>query len=264
MEEKKQPELRPGYWAVIPAEIRYDDRIPPNAKILYAEISSLTGATGYCWADDAYFAKLYRMSERTIRSLIKALADQGYIRIEREAGQHNTTAARRIYAGLNPLAPGSSLEKICQTESAVRKKLSGSLEETFQTEPGHIIKEQEILTRVREQSEKSLQAPVWKPERFDAFWSYYRKIPGEGGRNRNENRQAAMRAWDRLQPDDALIDTIAAALLRQRKTPEWTRGVGIPMAATYLNQRRWEDAPEETEAETPGAPYEGRRDIEWI
>lgn len=261
MDEKKQPELRPGYWAVIPAEIRYDDRIAPNAKILYAEISSLTGATGYCWADDAYFAKLYRMSERTIRSLIKALADHGYIRIEREAGQHNVTSARRIYAGVNPLAAGSSLEKICQTESAVRKKLSGSLEETFQTEPGHIIKEQEILTRVRDRSEKSLQAPDWKPERFAAFWNYYRKIPGEDGRNRNENRQAAMRAWDRLQPDDALIDTIAKALLRQRTTPEWTRGVGIPMAATYLNQRRWEDAPEAAEAEPPA---EGRRDLAWI
>jgi len=27
-------------------------------------------------------------------------------------------------------------------------------------------------------------------------------------------------------------------------TDSWQRGVGIPYAATYLNQRRWEDDPE--------------------
>lgn len=138
--DKGQKTVQPSYWAVIPAEIRYDDQIPANAKVLYAEISSLTYETGYCWADDAYFAARYRMSERTIRSLIKALADQGYIRIERDAGEHNATNERRIYAGLNPL--GGSLEKNCQTERPVRKKLSGSSEKTFQTN----IIYQEILT----------------------------------------------------------------------------------------------------------------------
>ena len=133
MNDEKIP-AQPGYWAILPAGIRYDDRIPANAKLLYAEISSLTGKTGYCFADDAYFAELYRMTERTIRSLLKALAENGYIRIERDAGEHNATKERRIYAGLNPLAGApSSLENIFQTGSAVRKKFSGSLEKTFQT-----------------------------------------------------------------------------------------------------------------------------------
>lgn len=142
MNDEKLP-AQPGYWAILPAGIRYDDRIPANAKLLYAEISSLTGKTGYCFADDAYFAGLYQMTERTIRSLLKALAENGYIRIEREAGEHNATVERRIYAGLNPLAgASSSLENIFQTAGPVRKKFSGSSEKTFQT---HIIY-QEILT----------------------------------------------------------------------------------------------------------------------
>lgn len=143
MNDDKLPE-RPGYWAILPAGIRYDDRIPANAKLLYAEISSLTGATGYCFADDAYFAGLYQMTERTIRSLLKALAENGYIRIEREAGEHNATVERRIYAGLNPLAGApASLEKTFQTGAPVWKKFSGSSEKTFQTD--NIIY-QEILT----------------------------------------------------------------------------------------------------------------------
>lgn len=142
MNDEKLP-AQPGYWAILPAGIRYDDRIPANAKLLYAEISSLTGETGYCFASDAYFAGLYQMTERTIRSLLKALAENGYIRIEREAGEHNATRERRIYAGLNPLAGvSSSLEKTFQTGGPVRKKFSGSSEKNFQTD----IIYQEILS----------------------------------------------------------------------------------------------------------------------
>lgn len=74
--------------------------------------------------------------------------------------------------------------------------------------------------------------PAWKPERFAAFWKYY---------PRGEKPRAAAAAWDKLKPDDALIDDIARALKRQMASEEWQRGVGIPYAATYLNQRRWED-----------------------
>lgn len=89
---------------------------------------------------------------------------------------------------------------------------------------------------------------LWKPERFAAFWQYY---------PRGESKQAAIAAWDKLRPDDALIDDIARALKRQMASEEWQRGVGIPYAATYINQRRWEDephAPAEQPAEGGGLP----------
>jgi hypothetical protein len=75
-------------------------------------------------------------------------------------------------------------------------------------------------------------APSWMPERFEGFWKFY---------PRGEAKQSAMDAWDKLKPDDALIATIGRALVRQKATEEWKRGVGIPYASTYLNQRRWED-----------------------
>ena len=75
----------------------------------------------------------------------------------------------------------------------------------------------------------------WKPERFEAFWTYYRTYV------RNEDRQAAIRAWDKLRPDDALIARIGRALEIQIKSPEWIKGVGRPYASTYLNNARWED-----------------------
>lgn len=105
MEDNKarQPPRR-GYWAVIPAPVRYDDRIPASSKVLYAEISALCEETGYCWADNSYFAEIYQMTERSIRRQLASLAECGYIRIEETRGDHNTLEERRIYAGLNPLA----------------------------------------------------------------------------------------------------------------------------------------------------------------
>ena len=89
---------KPGYWAVIPATVRYDEGIPPNAKLLYAEISALTGSDGYCWATNEYFQKNFGLSERTIRNLLESLRDAGYIRIE-----NGDSKKRKIYAGINPL-----------------------------------------------------------------------------------------------------------------------------------------------------------------
>lgn len=52
----------------------------------------------------------------------------------------------------------------------------------------------------------------------------------------------AVRAWDKLKPDDALIETIGRALQVLKVTPAWRDGVGIPYASTFLNGCRWEDA----------------------
>lgn len=38
---------KPSYWAVLPACVRYDASLPPNAKLLYAEISALCDDVGY-------------------------------------------------------------------------------------------------------------------------------------------------------------------------------------------------------------------------
>ena len=81
--------------------------------------------------------------------------------------------------------------------------------------------------------QRSKTTPTWKPERFEGFWAYY---------PRGENRMGAVRAWDKLKPDDALIETIGRALQVLKASPAWRDGVGIPYASTFLNGRRWEDA----------------------
>lgn len=79
--------------------------------------------------------------------------------------------------------------------------------------------------------------PTWKPERFAAFWDFYR------ANCRGENKQAAIKAWDKLQPDDTLIAQMGMSLKEQIRSPDWQKGIGVPYASTWLNNRRWEDTP---------------------
>lgn len=72
-------ESKKSYYAVIPANVRYDESLPPNAKLLYGEITALCNTEGYCWASNKYFAELYGVSISSIKRWIKALVDRGYI-----------------------------------------------------------------------------------------------------------------------------------------------------------------------------------------
>lgn len=73
-------EEKPNYYAILPANVRYDNELKDKAKILYAEICALSNKEGYCSASNKYFAELYNVSTRTITELIRDLVDREYIK----------------------------------------------------------------------------------------------------------------------------------------------------------------------------------------
>ena len=70
----------PNFYAIIPANVRYDKELSANAKLLYGEITSLCNKEGYCWATNSYFAELYNVSNKSISLWIKQLVQKGYIK----------------------------------------------------------------------------------------------------------------------------------------------------------------------------------------
>lgn len=72
----------PNYYAIIPADVRYDKDLIPNAKLLYGEITALCNAKGYCWASTEYFAKLYDVNRVSIQRWLRSLEENGYIHRE--------------------------------------------------------------------------------------------------------------------------------------------------------------------------------------
>ena len=74
------------------------------------------------------------------------------------------------------------------------------------------------------------------PDGFDAFWQAY---------PRHDAKQDALKAWRQVEPDKTTMARMLEALNWQRTQPGWLKDSGrfIPLAATWLRGRRWEDEP---------------------
>jgi hypothetical protein len=69
---------------------------------------------------------------------------------------------------------------------------------------------------------------------FDTFWNQYPKKQG---------KDAARKAWGKLNPDHTLNTIILTRLEQQKASEQWQRENGkyIPHASTWLNGKRWDD-----------------------
>ena len=72
-------EEKPNYYAIIPADVRYDPKLTSTEKLLYGEITSLTQKIGECWASNKYFANLYDVEPQSISRMIKHLTEREHI-----------------------------------------------------------------------------------------------------------------------------------------------------------------------------------------
>lgn len=102
--------MNPGYFAILPASVRYDNRLSASEKLMFSEITALAGRDGYAYAKNKYFAELYGVDERTIRRWIAKLADMKYVSVSMVKKANGADDFRRIVPLLDPdknvLPPG--------------------------------------------------------------------------------------------------------------------------------------------------------------
>ena len=228
MDEKAR---KPAFYAILTPEIRYAADLTPNEKLLMAEISAMTDTTGYCWASNAYFARLFGISDRTVIRSIHRLEAKGAITTELIRGEKGNIEERRIRL------PGAS-EKV---QGGTDKMSGGGTDKNVRRGTDKNVttpKENNINNNNTPHSPPRGAVcrkanPDYCPERFAKLWAWY---PHE----KRGNKQRAIRAWDALQPSDRMVGIIGRALMRQSKTDEWQRGIGIPHLSTWLNGCSWE------------------------
>lgn len=141
--------VRPSYYAVIPSDVRYDQSIPANAKLLYGEISALIGAEGYCYASNEYFADLYQMTHETIARLLTKLEQAGHIRRVVERDQAGQIVARKLYLKVS-MPDGWGIDKKINTP---RQKNQEGIDQKVKDTNLSITKKE------KDKKEKSKQKP---------------------------------------------------------------------------------------------------------
>lgn len=98
------------------------------------------------------------------------------------------------------------------------------------------------------ESKVDVSGVMMTPEQADLFNEFWMAYPKE----RRTGKGAVVKAWMKHNVDALLSARMVQALERLRLTEQWQREGGkfIPLPATWLNQRRWED-------EIPDGPNPG-------
>lgn len=114
-----------GYYGILPSEVRYDMDLLPNAKLLFVEVTALCRAHGYCWATNAYFAEMFKTTERTIKRWIKLLCDKGYCSTVVKTFRYNDGTVKKV-------------RYICLSEKSAEELKNMSQEDIWSTHHGDI------------------------------------------------------------------------------------------------------------------------------
>jgi len=116
-----------NYYSIMPATVRYDNRLKANEKILYSEITALANKYGYCYAQNRYFADLYGVETETISRWLSNLQKYGYIEIEIKRNIKNEVIARYIYIKETPYCLNKQYPYCSENQYPINNKIKDNI-----------------------------------------------------------------------------------------------------------------------------------------
>lgn len=69
----------PNYYAIIPADVRYCKRISANAKLLFAELTTLADKDGKVFVTNDSLAKAFVVSKATVTRWLTELTNENFV-----------------------------------------------------------------------------------------------------------------------------------------------------------------------------------------
>ena len=258
--QQEVPDKRRGY-TVIFRNVAQDKRLSLKTRGLFLLMQSLPENWKFTVSG---LASMAGVGVRQIRAALKELEEVGYL-VREQSHAESGTFAGNVWIwqkeAPSPLRQNVTVE--ASESGPLRQNVTAETSESKPLRQNALTRNGALNNTNRQntplppegdgerlsEKPKANGRPQWKPERFNAFWDFYRA--NSNGRPVG-NRQTAARAWDKLKADDNAISLMGAALMKQVNGEMWRRGVGVPYASTWLNQRRWEDdSPDAPDNPTP-------------
>lgn len=248
-------------WAILPAPVRYDSALPPNAKLLFAEIAAKTNTLGYCWAYNSYFAERLALSPDRVSDLISRLEKGGYIEIQYDRDKTNTEK-RKIFCTAKAFGAVGGIGENTDTPSRRKNRdRPGEKTETGIGENTEALKENnkyKIKNKIGPERPKYMALDIFK-----AISSWC----GSDG----ELLLAWMQYADMRQRTRHPIGTVATVERACQKIEKLSQGdraykLGLLHKATDASWRGFYPLAKGDEgfAPSPAAPEQGEEAIEWL
>lgn len=211
-------DVKRSYYAIIPANVRYDSRLKPNAKLLYGEITALCNEKGFCWAGNEYFAELYEVSKETISRWISDLIDCGYLKRD-IIYKEGTLQIINRYLRINQYP----IDEIINTPIDEKVKDNNTSFNTTVNTTNNI--------RPSDKSDR-----ISHSDNFDKLWGIYPK-------GRKQGKDKAFAAYKRAIKAGTTDDEILQGLEAYKKqiAVQKTELHFVKQGATWFNQKCWTD-----------------------
>lgn len=201
MQENDKLTERPSYYAIIPANVRYDKSLSPNAKLLYSEITALLNFKNRCFASNAYFGRLYCISDVQVSRLIKQLIDAGHVFSEMEITSKGTQRLIKLALNINDNTP-------------IIKKVNTRLNKNVKYN--------------NQSNNNSSLIDIKESCCFDDFWKLYGK---------NVGKKPCEKIWTKIKLD---VRKVIFERLPKWKL-QFTNSQFYPNPETFLQDERWND-----------------------
>ena len=217
--------------------------IEPQLKFTIVALANRADEEGMCYPGVRWIMKKTCYGERTVRAHLKELQNRRLLtkdKQSREDGGDSTNRYRLalIQPGLPLTPPGAKVAGGGAEVAPPGAVVAGEGVQKLQGAGADFAPRNTKDLNVSNKKTKEAEA------RFARFWVVYpRKVA----------KPVALRAWLKLNPDDAMTDLLIAAVERHRASDQWTKDGGsfIPHPTTWLHQRRWEDLPPEVSKAEP-------------
>lgn len=208
--------------------------LPSTRKFVALSLADQANDMGECYPSIPMIAQRCSLSDRAVRGAIRELEQANVIRSDMRTGRSTVyvftdpgTWCRGDEGGpRNVVPPGTSFPR-----QDVPPSPAGDSAPPRNVVPPTPERGSAITTTeppIEPPSNQKLSAPS---DRFDEFWSAYPK---------REAKPDARKAWAKVRPSE--VDAILADLAARAAHPAvWNEIKFVPLPATYIRGRRWED-----------------------
>ena len=184
--------MKPNYYAILTSEVRYNQNLTPNAKLLYAEITALINMNGECFASNKYFADLYGKSKTTISKWVSELVKEGFVEVKltyKEGSKEINNRYIRILKG------------------GIVKNLNTPILKNLK-DNNTIVNNNTTYSNKKPTVEEIKQYCLQRNNGIDAeqFFDFYESKNWYVGKNKMKNWQAAIRTWEKRKTKTSKID----------------------------------------------------------
>lgn len=228
---------KPNYYAIIPASVRYDRKLQPNAILLYGEITALTKKDGYCWAGDSYFADLYEVAKSTVQTWLKRLEQRGHIirTVVYKDGSRQIKQRRITITDSLTHNPNTYAKKLDDPTPENKGTYAKNLDNPIPENWGDSITSSITTNNTNINKDRAkLPKPVARRECFESLWKLY---PNKKG------KESAFNSYKRSIKDGVTDDEIKQGInnylaeIKVKGTPKRY----IKHGDTWFRQKGWQD-----------------------